>query len=135
APALDSIADVIVLEDALTQQVALTGISTGPANEAAQTLSFTATSSNVAVVPAPTISYASGTTGTLAFAPAGNANGSTTITVTLRDSGGTASGGVDTLVRTFTLTVAAVNDAPTLDPIEPVTVLEDAGVKQITLTG
>ena len=42
---------------------------------------------------------------TLTFTPAANAFGTVTITVTLQDDGGTANSGVDTVVRTFTITV------------------------------
>jgi hypothetical protein len=51
--------------------------------------------------------------GTLTYTPAANANGSATVTVQLHDNGGTAGGGVDTSVaQSFSITVAAVNDAP-----------------------
>jgi hypothetical protein len=55
--------------------------------------------------------------------------------VTVRDNGGTVNGGVDAITRTFTVTVAAVNDAPTLDPIGPVTLPEDAGLQTVNLAG
>ena len=52
-------------------------------------------------------------TGTLTYTPAANANGAATVTVQLHDNGGTANGGVDTsAAQTFTITVTAVNDAP-----------------------
>ena len=52
-------------------------------------------------------------TGTLTYTPAANANGVATITLVLQDNGGTADGGVDTSApQTFTITVTAVNDAP-----------------------
>ena len=41
----------------------------------------------------------------------------TTITVTVKDDGGTDSGVVDTFTRTFTVNVAPVNDPPTLDRV------------------
>ena len=54
------------------------------------------------------------TTGTLAYTPAPNANGSATVTLVLADNGGTASGGQDTSgPQSFTITVDPVNDAPT----------------------
>ena len=48
----------------------------------------------------------------LSFTPVANANGTATITITVQDSGGTNGGGVDTLTRSFSVTVTAVNDAP-----------------------
>src|SRR5206468_7824280 len=62
--------------------------------------------------------------------PAANANGSATVTVQAKDSGGTANGGADTsAAQTFTITVTAVNDAPTFTKGADQTVLEDAGAQ------
>ena len=97
--------------------VSLTGISSGPANESAQTLSFSATSSDTSIVPTPTFTYTSAnTTGTLNFTPAANANGTVTITVVLSDGGGTANGGVEKATNSFVVNLTALNDQPTLDP-------------------
>src|SRR5262249_32049462 len=58
------------------------------------------------------------TSGTLTFTPAPDANGSATVTVTLKDNGGTANGGVDTsAAQTLVITVRAVHGAPALDPV------------------
>jgi hypothetical protein len=74
--------------------VSLTGafasISAGPANEASQVVSFQVTTSNpnlFSVLPAVS------STGTLTFKT--KSKGSATVTVTTRDNGGTANGGVD----------------------------------------
>jgi len=65
------------------------------------------------VIPNPTVSYTSpNTTGLISFTPLPDANGSAMITVTVKDDGGTLNGGVDTFVRTFIVTVNAINDAP-----------------------
>ena len=51
--------------------------------------------------------------GTLTYTPAANANGSGDDHADVTDNGGTANGGVDTSApQTFTITVTAVNDAP-----------------------
>jgi hypothetical protein len=72
----------------------------------------------------------------LSFTPASNRSGTAIITVTVRDNGGTTNGGIDTVTRSFTVTVTAVNDAPTLDPIAgPLPILEDAGSQTVNLTG
>jgi hypothetical protein len=48
-------------------------------------------------------------TGTLTYTPANNTGGTATITINLKDDGGTASGGVDTSAsQTFTITVTPV---------------------------
>lgn len=86
----------------------LSSISKGPANEAAQTLTWTVTSTNPGLftdVPA-----LSGTS--LKYKTAPNANGSSTITIRLKDNGGIDGGGADEMVKTWVLTVLPVNDAP-----------------------
>jgi hypothetical protein len=111
APTLDAIGNLTINEDALLQTVNLTGISAGGGES--QTLVITATSNNTGLIPNPTVNYTSpNASGSLTFTPVANANGSALITVTVNDGGGTANGGVDNVVRTFTVTVNAVNDAP-----------------------
>jgi len=136
APTLDAIANLNILEDSGTQTVNLTGITIGPANEAPQTLTVTATSSDTSIVPNPTVTYTSANpTGTLMLAPLANASGTVTITVTVTDNGGTANGGADTFVRTFTVTVTPVNDAPSFNSISDQTLLEDFAPTNVAITG
>ena len=114
-PTLNTLADVTIDEDALPQTVALTGIGNG--GEPGQAVTITATSSDPALVPTPTIAYFSPTsTGTLRFQPAPDAFGTCLITVTASDGQPQNS----TVVRTFRVTVNPVNDAPTLDAIPDV---------------
>lgn len=106
-------ANQTVNEDAGFQSVSnwATGINAGP-NESSQSLNFMVTNNTnpSLFASAPTIN----TFGTLSYIPAFNANGTADITVVLKDNGGTANGGVDTSAsQTFTITVNAVNDAPT----------------------
>ncbi len=134
APTLSAIANVTVNEDAPQQTVNLTGITAGP-NET-QMLTVTATSNNPALIPSPTVTYSSpAATGTLAFTPAANQSGMAVITVTIMDNGGTANGGVDTFMRTFTVTVDPVNDAPTLNAIANSMIDEDAPQQTVNLSG
>jgi len=136
APTLVTITDLAVLEDAAQQAVALSGIGPGRASESGQILTVTATSSNPAVVPDPTVSYVNGqTTGSLAVAPVANAAGSAVITVRVQDDGGTTDGGINAVTRTFTVTVGPVNDPPTLAFIAGRSVAEDAPQQTLTLTG
>lgn len=104
APTLNTPGNVSLTAGAGLQTVGLSGIASGPANESAQTLTFSATSSDSSVIPNPSVSYTSGTTGSLSFTPTGKA-GSVTITVQLQDNGGTANGGQNTATKSFNVTV------------------------------
>ena len=73
-------------------------------------MDLTAVSSVPAIVPDPTVT-GSGATRTLSYQAAANISGVTTITVTADDGQGIN----NTLVRTFTITVNAVNDGPTAE--------------------
>ncbi len=84
--------------------------------EAGQSVSYIVTAnSNPGMFSAgPAISAA----GTLTYTPAANASGVATITAVARDGGGTANGGADTSApQSFTITVRAVNDPPTISDI------------------
>lgn len=131
APTLDSIPDPVpILEDSDPQTIPLTGISAGP-NES-QRVTVTATSDNPGLIPDPTVTYSSpDATGTLVFRPVPYQFGTATITVTVRDDGGTANGGADTFSRTFTATITHVPHAPQLDT-DPLTVLDPVPVRTKT---
>jgi Concanavalin A-like lectin/glucanases superfamily/Bacterial Ig domain/FG-GAP-like repeat len=109
APTLNAIADPAQIPQDFGQQtVNLSGISSGPANESAQTLTVTALSDNTGVIPNPTVSYTSpNTTGSLSYTPVAGQSGTAHITVTVMDNGGTLNSGVDTFARMFTVTVVA----------------------------
>jgi VCBS repeat-containing protein len=108
-----------------------TAISPGRPDESAQTVSFVVTTDNPALFAPdgrPTVSV----NGTLTYTPAPNANGVAGITVRAHDNGGTAVGGVDVSApQTRTITVAAVNDAPSAQVGADQTVLEDAGAQTV----
>ncbi len=74
------------------------------------------TNNGVAVSAGQTVSAADIAAGLLRFTPAPNANGTgyASLTFQVQDDGGTANGGVDVdpTARTMTMSVAAVNDAP-----------------------
>ena len=130
-PTLEAIAGVTMNEDAGPLPVSLTGITSGATNES-QTLVVTATSSNPALLPNPVVNYTSpNATGSLSLTPAPNANGTAVITVTVNDGHAVS----NTFSRTFTATVNAVNDAPTLSPLNNLTLDEDAGLQTVNLTG
>ncbi|MEO5802635.1 MAG: Calx-beta domain-containing protein, partial [Verrucomicrobiota bacterium] len=135
APTLNSIGDLTINEDSALQTVALNGIGSGVTNEA-QSLNITVSSSNPSLIPNPTLNYTSpNNAGSISFTAVTNAFGSSTITVTIQDSGGTNSGGVDSLTRTFLVTVNPVNDAPTLNPISDLTISQDASTTNVSFSG
>jgi hypothetical protein len=133
APSFVRGANQTVLEDSGAQSVSgwATGISTGPADESGQTVSFNVVgNTNPALFSVqPTVAA----NGTLSYTPAANAAGSATITLVLVDNGGTANGGSDTSApQTFTITVTPVNDAPSFVRGANQTVLEDSGAQSVS---
>ena len=80
-----------------------TTMSAGPANESGQALWFVVTTTNPGLfVVAPAIDAS----GKLTFLPEAGVSGTATVTVVLRDDGGTADGGVDSSgPQTFTITI------------------------------
>jgi hypothetical protein len=131
APSFTPGANQSVNEDALPQSIAgwATGVSAGPANESAQTVDFLVSTDNAALFASqPAVSPA----GALTFTPALDANGVATVTVKAHDNGGFLNGGIDTSVaQTFTIAVAAVNDAPSFKPGPDQNVSEDAGAQSV----
>ncbi|MGH7199531.1 MAG: Ig-like domain-containing protein, partial [Planctomycetaceae bacterium] len=104
-PTITAIADQSINEDS----------PLGPLNftigdvETPGTLTVTATSSDQMIIPDGNIALVDGGGGnwTIDLTPAANRSGSGTITVSVSD-------GTDTTIETFTVTVNAVNDAPTI---------------------
>ena len=121
-----------MLEDsgAKTTLAWATAISPGPPSESSQSVTFDASADNPGFFAAqPAVA----TNGTLTFTPAADAFGVAAITVTARDDGGTANGGTDmSAPRTFTVTIAAVNDAPSFSAGSDQTLLEDSGAKSLS---
>jgi len=79
-----------------------TDISAGPPNESTQTLTFAVAADDTSLFTVQPAIDAS--TGDLTFTTDPTASGSTTVTVTLQDNGGTADNGVDTSAQqTFTI--------------------------------
>nr|WP_121270717.1 MBG domain-containing protein [Pedobacter schmidteae] len=105
-PTLAAIGNQTICFTTTAQTVALTGISAGP--ETAQTTVLSVSSNNAGLFENLTVT-GSGATGTLNYRiKAGAIAGTATVTVTVKDNGGTANGGVDTYSRTFVITVNAL---------------------------
>lgn len=125
--------DVTVNEDSGAQTVAnwATSISRGPANEANQSVNFVLSTNNGSLFSSlPAVAA----DGTLTFTPAANANGATTVSIRLRDDGGTDNNGSDSsATQSFVISVTPINDAPTFALAgSPTTVNEDAGLQTVT---
>lgn len=105
APTLTAIANQTTKEDTAT---AALSFKVADAETSAGLLLVSATSSNTGLVPAAGIALeASGANRKIKLTPAANQNGKATITIQVSD-------GALKATRTFTLTVSAVNDAPTI---------------------
>jgi hypothetical protein len=128
APTLYSIADLTIPQNAGTQSVSLSGISSGAPDEV-QTLTITATSSNPALIPNPVVNYTSpNTLGNLQYTPAPNQSGTATITVTLNDGGA-----INNLIsQAFKVTVQpAISNSPPVAASFSMATTEDQGVSSL----
>jgi surface-anchored protein len=137
-PTLAPISNRNLQEDASMQTVSYAGISAGGGES--QPLRVIATSSNTGLIPNPSVNYSSPlASGTLTFTPVANQSGTAVITVTVEDGGldGDLStvGDNGSVSQTFVVSVNAVNDTPTLDPVVDVTINEDAAEQVVNLTG
>ena len=117
APSFTKGADQTVLDNigAVTVNPWATALSAGPANESGQTLSFVISgNTNPSLFSvAPAVSSTGVLTYTPATVPAGTSVA--TITLAIKDNGGTANGGVDTSpTQTFTISITHANQPPAL---------------------
>lgn len=114
APSFTAGADVIVNEDSGPQNLAGWATDINPGPYETQALTFLLSNDNNALFATqPTLDSS---TGLLSFLTAPDISGSTVVSVTLQDDGGTANGGVDTSATiAFNLTVTPVEDAPQAD--------------------
>lgn len=137
APSMQQLPDILVKSgDKVT--VRLTKINDGNP-ESNQNISITGVCSNTAIIPKIDIQHDSTDfTGIASFTVSTDAQPGTTdtITLTLKDNGGTASGGEDSASYTFKITVFDdLNNQPTLDSLPPLNVKAIAGKITINLTG
>ena len=101
-----------------------------------QFLRVTATTNNTNLIASERVVYTNpSTTGTLFYDLKPGASGVALITVTVTDDGGTASGGHNSTIQTFTVTVEPLNLAPTINVVKPVTLIENSGQQSLNLTG
>jgi Ca2+-binding RTX toxin-like protein len=136
APTFTAGPNVTVASDAGPQSAAgwATAISGGPVNETGQALAFAvSTDSPLLFAVQPAINRA---TGALTFTPVAGASGTATVTVVLRDDGGTADGGTDSSTPvTFTITLTPPALPPGVQVIGTELVVTGAGGSDsVTLT-
>ncbi len=122
-------------QDAVTVASWATNITKGPMYEPDQVLTFTTTADQPGLFDVqPAINYTTGSSADLTYTPQKGQFGTTTVTVTLQDDGGTENGGVDTFQQTFTIIIhakpVAVPDAYTVNQYDTLSVDVDSGVLQ-----
>jgi len=136
APTFNAIADQSVCAVTTPGSIAVSGITVGPASETTSQAikSFIVTSNN------PTLFASLGTTpvisgaSTINYAIANGKTGTAIVTVTLKDNGGVLNGGVDSLQRTFTVTVNALAQVSiTSDALN--NIVEKGATATLTATG
>ena len=121
------------LEDALPVTIAgfASNIDPGAPADAGQILTFFVSNDNEDLfTDQPTIDP---DTGDLTYTAAPDANGTADVDVFLMDDGGTINGGADTSgTQQFTITVGAVNDAPSFAiAADPPTIVESSGAQAV----
>ena len=137
-PRFDTLPDITINEDSLERIVSFTGIvASGNEN---QPLQITASSSNPGLTGALNIQYTSpASTGTLKFTPTAEQSGSSVITVSLLDGGPDGDlatpGDNESYQDSFTVTINAVNDLPTIAIIPDLAIAEDAEEQVVNLSG
>ena len=103
-------------------------LSAGPANESAQAVQFEIANNNPALFA---VQPAVNASGALSYTPIGTGYGVATLTVVLKDNGGTAHGGSDTSVeKTFSITL---NGPPIISIINPSNSTSLVGTNNITV--
>jgi len=125
APTISDIADQATGED-----IALSGLGfgVGDVETPAEALTIQAVSSNQTLLSDNNIALGgSGNNRSLSLTPNADQSGSTNITVTVND-------GELSVSDTFTLTVAPINDAPTISAINDGTINENSSFGPITVT-
>ena len=124
-PTIASITDQTTAESTATPAI---GFKVNDPDNPPASLTVTATSSNLALVPVANISVAgSGEDRTVTVTPVSGVSGAATITLTVSD-------GVATAATSFQLTVTSVNDAPTITAIPAQTTPEDVPTGSLSFT-
>ncbi len=128
APLIDTVANVLLIEDAPIAPVGLTGIRSGSLG-APLPLTVTANSSRPDLLPNPVVQYTTGGTGaTLLLNPTFLGEGIALVTVTVSD--GRPEGGTTT--TTFQVEIRLRNFAPSFQKGSDQVALEDSGLQSVS---
>ncbi len=106
APTLNPVASQTLCYSNSLQSIALSGITAGP--ESGQTTTLSVATSNTALINDIAITQNTNGTGTINYHIGSNTSGLATITVTVKDNGGTSNAGNDTFTQTFDIQVNAL---------------------------
>jgi gliding motility-associated-like protein len=107
---MNAIANQTLCYTSASQTIILSGINPGP--ETSQTTVLSVSSTNSSLLSGLSVVAGIGGTAQLRFTPVNTSGGTATLTVTVKDNGGQENGGVDTFIRTFTITI---NPLPVLN--------------------
>lgn len=125
APTLQWIADQTIRENSATPALSLV---VGDVDDNAESLNISGTSNNSTLLPTSGFAFAgTGANRTVTITPAANQFGTALVTITVSDGELSAS-------RSFTLTVTAVNTAPTVAPIADQSMPQDGPPKVVPFT-
>lgn len=126
-PSITDIANQALREDAATPALSF---KVSDVETPLTALTVSATSSNPILIPVANVVFSgSGASRSVVVTPAANQFGVATVTVSVTDTEGAISS------DSFVVTVAGVNDTPTLGPIAAMSILEDAGAQTVLLSG
>ncbi|MCX6854624.1 MAG: tandem-95 repeat protein, partial [Verrucomicrobia bacterium] len=105
-------------------------IVAGPADESAQTVTFTVTNNNNALF---SVQPAISADGTLTYTPVPGAVGSAFVSISVQDDGGSANGGAISALQTFVITLTPANQPPVVTLAQStITLREDSPTRTVT---
>ncbi len=118
-PPVIDLKPITIIED-IDTSITITGIQAGPW-ESNQNISISVKSNNTDILPDPILTYFSPDNfATLTFSTIPNVNGTTALTLSMSDDGGTELGGIDSEAYTIPVEILAINDKPSgFDIITP----------------
>ena len=107
-PTIADVAGVAIVKEPLSLEIPLTKITAGETDGSQNVVSITASSNNPSLFRKLNVDYIPGEqSGMLTIDVVPGVSGEALVTLTVKDNGGTANGGVDTTVKQFIVTVTA----------------------------